>query len=132
MPSGRKSIRRGTEYEGVAEVGPGFQSIPALKPRGMTNAGSGTPDVDLPFPDPDFGSIILSPLDSRAVTENVAGSAVSLLELSTIDANLTTLGVSFPGADGDDNNTQWEVPVPSGMSPSAPNIQIRLHIVIAS
>lgn len=116
------------EYTGVPESGPGFISIGVQKSTKSPTGGGNIPVP--PPPDLDFDSIMLIPTDANAVTTNVAGTATSLYTLSSANAAITTKAVSYPGGASDDNNTQWEVPVPSNMDNDNPTIIVRLHILI--
>lgn len=78
------------------------------------------------------GRLRLLPLDADARHTCVSGTATSLTKLSPTDSYLSTLGRVYPGGATDDNNTQWEVPVPVTMDPNvtANQVLIRLHVLI--
>lgn len=122
------AVRR-VDYKGVPYgVAPGGVVITPDKPRGQVNQGSGTPVVT-PTVDNDYGSIMLKPIDSDAVHTNVAGSATSTVSLTLTAPNITTNGIAYPGGAADDNNTQWEVPVPFNFDDTA-EVRVRVHILI--
>lgn len=123
-------ITKGIEYDGVPEVVPGGISIPKAQPRGIANQGQGTSVVTPPLVV--YDSIRLLPISTDAVTTNIAGNPTDTASLDTVNIALATRVVSYPGSSTDDNNTQWEVPVPYNMDTDAPDVTIRLHIVILS
>lgn len=105
-----RKYTRNTEYEGVANPVPPGQSIPKKSPRGLANAGSGTPIIPPP------GGTTTPPnellpfaVTSDGQTRNDGGVGITVKDLSTIQAALVQLGFSFPGGATDDN--QWGIPI---------------------
>lgn len=123
--------RRGTEYEGVPELVPPGQSIPLRQPRGLANQGTGQTVVPS-TEDIDHDSIMLRPLDANAVTTNISGACCQTAEINAVDLQMTTRALAYPGTSGAENNTQWEVPVPSRVHATAPGWYARIHMEIPS
>jgi hypothetical protein len=109
-------MRKGLEYEGVANLVPGAQSIPVKTPRGVANAGSGGKGTD---GTPAKASQAWAVVDS-GVTHNDAGAGITVKDLATVNADTNGLAYSFPGASADDNCwiVQWQVP--SNYDPAKP------------
>ena len=105
-----RRYNRGTEAEGVVNIVPPGQSIPKKQPRGIANQGDGTDQF--PVPAVGWDSKEWAVVDAGVTHIEAAGTAVSVTDLSTLNAGLQGLAYLFPGGDADDNSwaVQWSVP----------------------
>lgn len=120
--------RRGTEYEGVASPVPPGQSIPKKQPRGIANAGSGTPIIPPLAPSEVDRQAQEWTVTDEGVTSNSAGHGITVLDVSTVNSKFQGLAYTFPN-DGstDDNSWTIDVVLPTFMS-ATPNMKIRLFV----
>ncbi len=102
--------QRGTEYEGIPEIVAPGQSIPKRPGKGLAAGGGGT--VIFPLPTIGWDSREWAVVDAGVTHIEDAGAGVTVVDMSTYNANLQGLAYLFPGTDADDNSwtVQWSVP----------------------
>jgi hypothetical protein len=119
------TIDRGTELDQIGEIVPG--AIQSGRRTSVANQGRGTPTI--PVEDVDYGIIRLTALDGY--TRNNAGNPITGYDLGGVDAVFSTIvAYLYPGGASDDNDVQFEVPVPQDMDLTDPQITVILHFLI--
>jgi hypothetical protein len=119
-------MRKGLEYEGVANLVPGAQSIPVKTPRGVANAGSGGKGTGAGASR--GAAYFTAGNPNPGITHNDGGAGVSVVDLSTVNADTFELAYSFPGGATDDNIITWKWIVPKSIAAN-PKIVLYLHVL---
>lgn len=90
------------------------------------------PPTPTPTPmqdDVDYGIIWLTP--HTGFNRNNSGNPILDYDLGTENANFSKIiAALYPCDSGDDNDIQWEVPVPQDMDLTDPQITATVHILI--
>lgn len=119
-------ISRGTELQTISEIVPG--AIQGGNLTGLTNRGSGSPVVP-PVTDADYGIIWISAVEG--FIRNHSGNPITGYDLTNTNAVFSNVvALLYPGGASDDNDVQFEVPVPADMALDDPQITVILHFLI--
>ena len=87
------------------------------------------PPPQPPLPDSDFGIIWVRALDGY--TRNHSGASITGYDIGGVDPVFSeVVAYLYPGAAADDNDLQWEIPVPQDMDLLDPQITVILHFLI--
>ncbi len=66
----------------------------------------------------------------NGVTANVSGNPITVLDLSTVNAEVQGLAYSFPGGAADDNTWTFDWAVPDFIHPATPDMKLRLYFLM--
>ena len=117
-------IARGTELKTIAEIVPG-----AIQGGDTTAVARTAGGGSVVVPDVDYGIIRLTALDG--FTRNHSGNPITGYDLGGVDPVFSNIiAYLYPEAAGDDNDIQWEVPVPQDMDLTDPQITVICHFLI--
>lgn len=116
------AVIKGTELGGIktfipgAELGPPTPNVQGVQ----TSMSISTGDL--------YGVVTLTP--KQGFQRNLGGNAVTDYDLGDTNPNFSSVLASlFPGATGDDNDIQWEVPCPTDLEDGY-DFTVRLHFLI--
>ncbi len=104
----------------------GYEVLNDPQPFGSSNVGPAPPIVPGPPGSKTDSIFLIAGIGGETV--NVSGEDISIAYLRDINPNLADAIYILPGAEGDNNNVQWKVPVPANMRPGSP-LRIFMHLI---
>ncbi len=116
------------EFDSLVQKTDFFPGARVLRRNKAADTNPRPPVPPVPVPDVDYGIIRLTA--KQGFTRNHAGDPITDYDLGTTNPNFSEILASlYPGGATDDNDIQWEVPIPQDMDLADPQISVILHFL---